>query len=57
MFKDPDIGKPAKQLREERQKRLNDAIDLKVPDRSSYKLSDGKFPGEICGNPLFSRIL
>jgi hypothetical protein len=51
MFKDPDIGKPARQLREERQKRLNDAIDLKVPDRVPITCPMGNFPAKYTGIP------
>jgi uroporphyrinogen-III decarboxylase len=51
MFKDPDIGKPARQLREERQKRLNDAIDLKVPDRVPITCPMGNFPAKYAGIP------
>ena len=51
MFKDPDIGKPARQLRKERQKRLNDAIDLKVPDRVPITCPMGNFPAKYAGIP------
>lgn len=49
MFKDPDIGKSARQLFEERQKRLNDAIDLKVPDRVPISCAMGCFPAKYAG--------
>jgi len=52
MFKDPDIGKPAKQLRSERQQRLNDAIDLKVPDRVPITCPMGNFPAKYAGIPF-----
>ena len=52
MFKDPDIGKPAQQLRKERQKRLNDAIDLKVPDRVPITCPMGNFPAKYAGIPF-----
>jgi hypothetical protein len=49
MWKDPDIGKPAKQLHEERQKRLNAAIDVKVPDRVPISCPMGNFPANYAG--------
>jgi hypothetical protein len=49
MFKDPDIGKPAQQLREERQKRLNAAIAVKVPDRVPISCPMGNFPAKYTG--------
>jgi hypothetical protein len=52
MFKDPDIGKPAQQLRKERQKRLYDAIDLKVPDRVPITCPMGNFPAKYAGIPF-----
>jgi hypothetical protein len=51
MFKDPDIGKPAGQLRMERQKRLNEAIDVKVPDRIPISCPMGNFPAKYAGVP------
>jgi hypothetical protein len=51
LFKDPDIGKPAQQLRNERQKRLYDAIDLKVPDRVPITCPMGNFPAKYAGIP------
>ncbi|HSW58959.1 MAG TPA: uroporphyrinogen decarboxylase family protein [Dehalococcoidales bacterium] len=49
MFKDPDIGKSAQQLRQERQKRINDAIDVKVPDRVPISCPMGNFPAKYTG--------
>ncbi|MGD1120277.1 MAG: uroporphyrinogen decarboxylase family protein [Dehalococcoidales bacterium] len=51
MFKDPDIGKPARQLRKERQKRLNDARDVKVPDRVPVSCPIGYFAAKYAGIP------
>lgn len=51
MFKDPDIEKPAQQLRQERQKRLNDAADLKVPDRVPITCPIGYFAAKYAGIP------
>jgi uroporphyrinogen-III decarboxylase len=51
VFKDPDIGKPARQLRQERQKRLNDATDLKVPDRVPTRCWMGNLPARCAGIP------
>jgi uroporphyrinogen-III decarboxylase len=51
MFKDPDIGKPARQLRQERQKRLNDAMDVKVPDRVPISCPIGYFAAKYAGIP------
>ncbi len=51
MFKDPDIGKPAKQLHKERQKRLNDAMEVKVPDRVPISCPIGYFPAKYVGIP------
>ncbi len=51
MFQDPDIGKPARQLRQERQKRLNDAADMKVPDRVPITCPMGYFPAKYAGIP------
>ena len=51
MFKDPDIGKSARQLRKERQKRLNAAIDVKVPDRVPISCPMGCFPAKYVGTP------
>ncbi len=51
MFKDPDIGKSTQQLRKERQKRLNDAMDLKVPDRVPISCPIGNFAAKYAGIP------
>lgn len=51
MFKDSDIGKPAQQLRKERQKRLNDAMDVKVPDRVPISCPIGYFAAKYAGIP------
>jgi uroporphyrinogen-III decarboxylase len=51
MFKDPDIGKPAKQLRRERQNRLNNAMDLKIPDRVPISCPIGNFAAKYAGIP------
>jgi uroporphyrinogen-III decarboxylase len=52
MFRDPDIGKPAKQLREERYKRLQAARNLMVPDRVPVSLPIGYFPAKYAGIPF-----
>ena len=52
MFKDPDIGKPAEQLREERYKRINAARNLKVPDRVPVSCPIGYFPARYVGIPF-----
>jgi hypothetical protein len=49
MFKDPDLGKSACQLYEERHKRLNDAADMKVPDRVPISCSMGCFSAKYAG--------
>jgi hypothetical protein len=51
MFNDPDIRKPAKQLHTERQRRLNAAMDVKVPDRVPISLPIGNFPAKYVGIP------
>lgn len=51
MFKDPDLGKPAQQLRQERQKRINAANDLKVPDRVPITCPIGYFAAKYAGIP------
>jgi len=38
MTRSPDEGKPVKQLREEREKRIMDAVQLKIPDRVPIQL-------------------
>jgi len=52
MFKDPDIGKPAKQLREERYNRLHTAWTLGVPDRVPINCPIGYFPAKYAGIPF-----
>ena len=49
MFQDPDIGKPASQLKEERYNRIHTAMTLGVPDRVPVRLSMGNFPVRYCG--------
>ncbi len=51
MFRDPDIGKPAQQLKEERYKRIHTAQTLGVPDRVPITLPMGNFPAKYCGVP------
>jgi uroporphyrinogen-III decarboxylase len=51
MWHDPDLGKSADQLRQERQKRYYAAIDLKVPDRVPISLAMGNFPAKYAGIP------
>jgi uroporphyrinogen-III decarboxylase len=51
MFKDPDIGKTARQLHKERQKRLNDAMNVKVPDRVPVSCGIGYFAAKYAGIP------
>ena len=51
MYKDPDIGKPVRQLRKERQKRINDAINVKVPDRVPIRCWMGYFLAKYVGIP------
>ncbi|OGO39474.1 MAG: hypothetical protein A2147_07665 [Chloroflexi bacterium RBG_16_57_8] len=52
MFKDPDIGKPAEQLREERYKRIHTAWTLGVPDRVPINCPMGYFPARYAGIPF-----
>jgi uroporphyrinogen-III decarboxylase len=49
MFKDPDIGKPAKQLKKERYNRLHTARTLGVPDRVPVSTPIGSFPAKYTG--------
>jgi uroporphyrinogen-III decarboxylase len=49
MFKDPDIGKPARQLREERYNRLHTAWTLGIPDRVPINCPMGYFPARYAG--------
>lgn len=52
MFKDPDIGKPADQLREERYKRIHTAWTLGIPDRVPISCPMSYFPGRYVGIPF-----
>lgn len=45
-------GKSPEQLLQEREKRIRDAINLKVPDKVPVSLSLGSFPFKYCGIPL-----
>lgn len=58
MFRDSDIGKPAKQLHEERQKRLNAARDVKVPDRVPISCPIGNFSAKyadtLCSDAYYN---
>jgi hypothetical protein len=49
MFKDPDIGKSAKQLKKERYARLHTAMTLGVPDRVPVSTPIGNFPAKFTG--------
>jgi hypothetical protein len=49
MWKDPDIGKPAEQLKKERYDRMHAANVLKVPDRVPVIGSSGVFAYERLG--------
>jgi hypothetical protein len=49
MFRDPDIGKPAKQLIKERKERLNAAYELKVPDRVPVSCNIGFLAAKNAG--------
>jgi hypothetical protein len=48
-FKDPDIGKPGKQLAKERYERLHTAETVGVPDRVPISLAIGNFPAKYAG--------
>jgi hypothetical protein len=52
MFKDPDIGKPAEQLRKERYERIYTAWTVGVPDRVPVNCPMGYFPGRYAGIPF-----
>ncbi len=52
MFRDPDIGKPAEQLRQERYKRFHTAWTLGVPDRVPIQCPMGYFPARYAGIPF-----
>jgi hypothetical protein len=45
-------GKSAEQLCEEREKRINDAIELRVPDRVPVTIQTGVFSARYAGLPL-----
>ena len=45
-------GKTVDQLREEREKRVNDAIELRVPDRVPVTMQTGVFAARYAGLPL-----
>ncbi len=49
MFNDPDIEKPAKQLKKERYDRIHAATTLKVPDRVPVTCHIGNFPAKYVG--------
>ena len=49
MWKDPDIGKPAEQLKKERYERIHAAQSLKVPDRVPVTCNIGNFPAKYAG--------
>jgi len=49
MFKDPDIGKPAQQLKKERYNRIHTAMTLGVPDRVPISCPIGSFPAKYAG--------
>jgi uroporphyrinogen-III decarboxylase len=49
MFKDPDIGKPAEQLRQERYQRIHTAMTLGVPDRVPITCPIGFFAAKYAG--------
>ena len=52
MFTDPDIDKPAQQLREERYRRLRVAWTVGVPDRVPINCPMGYFPARYAGIPF-----
>jgi len=52
MFRDPDIGKPAEQLRAERYRRLHTAWRLGIPDRVPINCPMGYFPARYAGIPF-----
>jgi hypothetical protein len=51
MARQADTGKTGKQLRKERDKRIMDAIRLKMTDRVPVISSIGYFPAKYCGIP------
>ncbi|NLE09270.1 MAG: hypothetical protein GX631_08455 [Dehalococcoidales bacterium] len=52
MFVDPDIGKSAQQLREERRARIKAVHELQVPDRVPISCPIGYFPAKFAGIPF-----
>lgn len=52
MSRIPDPGKTAEQLRYEREKRITDAIQLKIPDRVPIICGIGYFPAKATGTPF-----
>ncbi len=58
MFKDPDIGKSAKQLKKERYQRIHTANTLGVPDRVPISLPMGnfaaKYGGALCSDAYYN---
>src|SRR5512135_2727235 len=48
-YTDPDAGKPAEQLLAERSRRIQDAIDLKQPDRIPIHLTLSYLLAEMYG--------
>jgi uroporphyrinogen-III decarboxylase len=52
MFKDPDIGKPAEQLRKERYERIHTAWTVGIPDRVPVNCPMGYFPARYTGIPF-----
>jgi len=51
------MEKTIEQLYQERDKRVNDAIRLEIPDRVPIDMSFGYFPAKICGSNCFGCIL
>jgi hypothetical protein len=51
MTRNPDEGKSPKQLRNERERRIMDAIELKEPDRVPIMTPMGYFPAKYTGIP------
>ncbi len=52
MFNDPDIGKPAEQLRDERYRRTKTAWTVGVPDRVPVTCPMSYFPARYAGIPF-----
>lgn len=52
MANNPDQGKSAAQLRTERERRLMDTIELKIPDRVPVMCGVGYFPAKYYGIPF-----